>query len=152
MSTCTGPYIAYILIFVYSSIPVSASNGDGSIHKAVQLLVQLMVENTQGLHRDNATDAMKRTLAAKLTVYSLDLTEDHEVSTHSNTHTHTHAHIYAHTRIHTHTHKYTCAHTCITYIYTHYIIVAGHDYGTVRQTTDSGRAAIRDFPEGTVKV
>ena len=59
---------------------MSASNGDGSIHKAVQLLVQFMVENTQGVHRDNATDAMKRALAAKLTVYSLNLTEDHEVS------------------------------------------------------------------------
>ena len=74
--------MAYIrtLISVYSSIPVSASNGDGSIHKAVQLLVQFMVENTQGVHRDSATDAMKRVLAAKLTVYDLNLTEDHEVS------------------------------------------------------------------------
>ena len=39
-----------------------------------------MVENTQGVHRDSGTDAMKRVLTAKLTMYSLNLTEDHEVS------------------------------------------------------------------------
>jgi len=59
---------------------VSASSGDGSIHKAIQLLIQSMVERTLGLHRDSAIKAMKKKMAAELAVYGLDLTENQDVS------------------------------------------------------------------------
>ena len=45
------------------------------------MLVQFMMESTLGLHRDSvADDAMKKTLATKLSVYNLSLTDNHEVS------------------------------------------------------------------------
>ena len=72
-------YLHYIFS-VYSSIPVSASSGDSSIHKAVQLLVQFMVEKTLGMHRDSAANAMKKAMAAKLIPCNLNLTDNQEVS------------------------------------------------------------------------
>lgn len=60
-------------------IPVSASSGDGSIHKAIQLLVQFLMEKTLGLHRDNATEALKKAMAAKLILHDLSLTDNQEL-------------------------------------------------------------------------
>ena len=69
-----------MLFSVYFSIPVSASSGDDSVHRAVQLLVRFIVEKSCGLHQGNASDAMKKAMAARMDVHNLNLTENQEVS------------------------------------------------------------------------
>ena len=64
--------------YIYFSVPVSASNGDGSVHKAVHLLLEFLLKETYGQQKDT-TSASDKVLSSLLEEHDLSLTGVKEV-------------------------------------------------------------------------
>lgn len=72
--------LVLFLLSLYCSVPVSASNGDGSVHKAVQILVEFLLEQTYGQQRNITAAESDKVLSSLLEVHNLSLTGIKEVS------------------------------------------------------------------------
>jgi len=65
---------------LYRSVPVSANNGDGSVHKAIQILVDFLLEQAYGQQKDAVLVAESNKMFSLLEVHNLSLTGVKEVS------------------------------------------------------------------------
>ena len=72
--------LVLFLLFLYCSVPVSASNGDASVHRAVQILVEYLFEQTYGQQRNITAAESDKVLSSLLVVHNLSLTGIKEVS------------------------------------------------------------------------